>query len=125
METTMQSNVYVAIHQTVKTYVTGMQQGDGAALAKAFHPDAVLFGNAKGVATRTSLAEFIRDCSTRALSEDAPLPAFTVESIQLAGDTAVVRCTNSFDGARYRDTLNLLRQASGWVIVAKIYDYID
>lgn len=121
----MQANVYAAINQVIKSYVTGMTRGDAGALAKAFHSRAVIVGNVDGVEAFETLADFSALCVDRAIPEGEPMPPYTVESISLAGDTAVARCLNSFDGQRYRDTLNLLRGAGGWVIVAKIFEEID
>ncbi len=121
----MQSNIYAAINTVVNTYVTGMLRGDADALRRAFHPKAQIIGRVDGQEWWGDLAAFIAECESGPLPVDAAIPAYTIESIQLAGDTAVVRCVNLYQGRKYRDTLNLLRGPGGWSIVAKLFQTLE
>ncbi|MCW3781159.1 nuclear transport factor 2 family protein [Defluviimonas salinarum] len=109
------------IRRTVATYVEGMARGDRAALARAFHPKAASIGHFGGGLEWDGVEKFIASCEAEAIPADAPVPPHEIESIVVAGDTAVVRVVNVWAGLDFRDTLNLLYHEGRWQIVAKVF----
>ena len=112
---------YEAIAAVVANYVTGMARGDAGILRQAFHPKARSIGHFDGALEWQALDEFIAACDAEAIEEDAAVPPHEIESIAVAGDTAVVRVVNVWAGIDFRDTLTLLNHDGRWQIVAKVF----
>ena len=112
---------YEAIAAVVADYVAGMARGDAPLLRRAFHPNAASIGHFDGGLEWESVEEFIAACKTEAIAADAAVPAHEIESIAVAGDTAVVRVVNVWAGLDFRDTLTLLRHEGRWQIVSKVF----
>lgn len=102
-------------------YVEGMARGDDAALRRAFHPDANSIGHFDGGLEWSGLDAFIAACAAEAIPAAAPVPPWTVESVSVAGDTAVVGVVNVWAGLSFRDTLTLLHHDGRWQIVGKLF----
>jgi hypothetical protein len=113
------------IARTVATYVEGMARGDAAALRQAFHPRAASIGHFEGDLEWASVEEFIAACEAEAIAADMQVPPHEIESISVAGDTAVVRVTNVWAGEDFRDTLTLLRHEGRWQIVSKVFQHLE
>ena len=117
-------NEFSAIAKTVEAYATGMARGEAKLLAEAFHPQASSIGHYGGVLEWMGIADFAASCRDAAVPEGDPVPPWEIESIALAGDTAVVRVVNQWAGERFRDTLTLLRHEGRWRIVAKVFFHL-
>lgn len=111
---------FVAIADTVQTYVEGMVQADEKKLRAAFHPKASIIGYFGGEFAWESLDEFIEAVKSVVDTPD-PNPEWTLQSVDIVGDTAVARAETSVAGMSFTDTLSLLRLEGNWVIVAKTY----
>ncbi|MFD0978605.1 nuclear transport factor 2 family protein [Tropicimonas aquimaris] len=114
-------DVLEEIGQVVGLYVAGMARGDAEALGRAFHPRASSIGHFEGDLEWASVDEFVAACVAEAIPADAPLPPHEIESISVAGDTAIVRVVNVWANLDFRDTLTLLRHDGRWQIVAKAF----
>ena len=112
------------IVETVATYVQGMARGDALALQRAFHPRAASIGYFEGALEWAGIEEFIQACQDEAIAEDAQVPPHEIESIAVAGDTAMVRVTNVWAGLKFRDSLTLLRHDGRWQIVSKAFVHL-
>ena len=118
----MQGNQpFASISETVKTYVEGMARGDATALLRAFHPGVASIGHFDGGLEWMNIEEFVAACQSEAIPEGAAIPAWKIESIDIAGDTAIVRVVNCMAGLRFRDSLSLLMHEGRWQIVAKVF----
>jgi hypothetical protein len=116
---------YEAIAAVVEDYVTGMARGDGTLLRRAFHPKASSIGHFDGDLEWASVEEFIADCETEAIGAEAPVPPYKIESIAIAGDTAIVRVHDVWAGHNFRDTLTLLLHEGRWQIVSKVFLHLN
>ncbi len=116
---------YEAIAAVVADYVTGMARGDGALLRGAFHTKAASIGHFDGGLEWASVEEFIATCEIEAIDADAPVPPYEIESIAIAGDTAIVRVHDVWAGLNFRDTLSLLKQEGRWQIVSKVFLHLS
>ena len=115
---------YAQIAETVRIYVEGMARGDEGALRRAFHARAASIGHFDGALEWATLDEFIAACEAEAIAPNAELPPFEIESISVAGDTAMVRVTNVWAGLDFRDSLTLLHHEGRWQIVAKVFMHL-
>jgi hypothetical protein len=111
---------FVAIAETVQTYVEGMGGADEKKLRTAFHPKASIIGYLGGEFAWDSLDEFIEAVKSVVDTPD-PNPEWTLQSVDIVGDTAVARAETAVAGMSFTDTLSLLRIDGNWVIVAKTY----
>lgn len=112
---------YEAIATVVADYVTGMARGDGALLRSAFHPKAASIGHFDGELEWANVEEFIAACEAEAITAAAPVPPHEIESIAIAGDTAIVRVHDVWAGFNFRDTLTMLQHEGRWQIVSKVF----
>lgn len=111
---------FVAIAETVQTYVEGMVQADEKKLQTAFHPKASIVGYLGGEFVWDSLDEFIEAVKSVVEKPDTK-PQWTLHSVDIVGDTAVARAETAVAGMTFTDTLSLLRVEGDWVVVAKTY----
>jgi hypothetical protein len=111
---------FVAIAETIQTYVEGMCGADETKLRAAFHPKASIIGYLEGAFEWDSLDEFIEAVKSVVDTPD-PTPEWTLQSVDIVGDTAVARAETAVAGMTFTDTLSLLRVEGTWVIVAKTY----
>jgi hypothetical protein len=111
---------FVAIAETVQTYVEGMCGADETKLRAAFHSRASVIGYLDGEFEWDSLDDFIEAVKSVVDTPD-PNPQWTLLSLDIVGDTAVARATTAVAGMSFTDTLSLMRIDGAWVIVAKTY----
>lgn len=109
------------IRAVVTDYLEGMIYGDAAQLARAFHPKAVAFGRYRG-----QLEWDMRDQFIPSWTALGPLPRGTpyaaeVLSVDVTGDVAVVKLTDTCFGDDYTDFLMLIRDMGRWQIMAKSF----
>jgi len=114
-------DAFAEIARTIATYAEGMARGDAEALRRAFHPKACCIGHFDGGLEWASLDEFISACEAEAIPASAAVPPNGIESVSVAGDTAVARVVNVWAGLDFRDTLTLLRHDGRWQIVSKVF----
>jgi hypothetical protein len=112
------------ISATVEDYVVGMARGDAERLVRAFHPRASEIGHFDGELLWNGMPEFIALCEAEAIAETDPVPAWQIDAISVAGDTAVVQVTNYWAGEKFTDSLTLLRHEGRWQIVAKVFLHV-
>ena len=113
------------VQSVVARYVEGMARGDADMLAGAMHSRVSVIGHFDGALEWSSLAEFTAACEDEAISVDAPVPPFEIETLDIDGDCALVRVTNVWAGIRFRDWLTLLHLDGRWLIVGKLFRVID
>ncbi|MFH1138666.1 MAG: nuclear transport factor 2 family protein [Pseudomonadota bacterium] len=112
------------ITAAVDHYFQGLYHHDLARLKKAFHPQAQVIGRFKGRLFFSSLDGFLQ------LLEKTPAPVATgekfdmsLEAVDLAGDAAVAKVRDLYQGLRFTDYLSLVKTKDEWVIVNKTYHH--
>lgn len=118
----MNTNDINAITATVRDYVEGMVFNDDAKLRRAFDAKASIIGHFVGGKFEwLSLDQFIAAVKGPGPAPAGSEPVWDVVTLDITGDTAVVKITDEFAGLRFTDTLSLLKREGNWQIVNKIY----
>jgi hypothetical protein len=108
-----------SVTQLVNSYVLAMTRGDRDALEKIFFDAASEVGHYQGELLWNSRDAFIRMCEAEA---DASLDVdWTIRSLSIHGDIAVVHVQNDWAGMSFDDILTLLLHEGAWRIVSKTY----
>lgn len=112
---------HAAIRVAVDHYFKGHATGDGSHFAKVFHPDAKLFwiGPDGSVMQRTA-ADYIKGASGRPAADEA-LRKRRIVSIDVTGNTAIVKVELDYPTARFIDYFSMVEQKGEWWIVNKTY----
>jgi len=108
-----------AVTEVVRAYYDGMMEGDGAKLARAFHPRACIVGNEQGELYWATLDEFAADCK-QAVAQAGPYE-WRIDGLSFEGDTALVRLGGQYAGVWYSDELSIIRIDGAWRIVHKTF----
>lgn len=113
-----------AIEATVRTYLDGLYEGDGAKIAAAFHPVSHLYSVAKdGTVADLPRAQWLEAMATRQKpSEMGFQREDRIVAIDMAGeDAACVKVNCAIPPRYFTDYLLLLKTGEGWKIVAKSF----
>lgn len=120
---TRQSALFL-ITDVVATYTQAMHEGDGRALATVFHPNAQIVGRFDGVLEWDGLEAFIAACEGAAGTSRDKLPPYEIHSLDVSGDTAVVRVAIVWGGLDFFDTLSLVRHEGRWLIATRMFTHL-
>lgn len=117
---TVPTQDYADAVATVTKYVEGLRVGNVAALAEAFHKDAVMYGFTNGELLGgpiKNLYDFVETNGT------APDIKTRIDVLAITPTTAVVRVDMEKDaiGADYTDFHTLIKLDGAWRIIAKTY----
>jgi hypothetical protein len=110
-----------AVEAIVHLYVEGMAFANGAALKKAFHPQAAIIGNYQGAVEWMSREEFIAAVLSETPASPGSQPMMDIAAVDIDGDAASVKVVDEFAGMRFSDYLSLLKIDGRWAIVNKLY----
>ncbi len=104
-----------------RDYLDGMMYADEAKLRRAFHPKCLIVGHFRGRLEYDPLDAFIDACK-----KEGSIPAGTpyyaeIVSIDVTGDTAVVKLIDDYLGIRFTDYLTMVKTEGRWVIVNKAF----
>ena len=104
-----------------RDYFDGMMYADEAKLRRAFHPKCLIVGHFRGRLEYDPLDDFIAACKKEgSIPPGAPYYAEIV-SIDVTGDTAVVKVVDEYLGSKFTDYLTMLKTDGSWVIVNKVF----
>lgn len=120
------SNETSKITEIVLEYYDGMALADEDKLRHAFHPDSFIIGNFGGNLEWSSLEAFIDDVKNTApehTSREDKDYHIDINSVDVAGDTAVAKVTNNYFGLWFTDYLSLLKLEGRWVIINKLFHH--
>lgn len=110
---------FVAIRKVMECYVKGGVEGKSEIMKKAFHADAIMYGQHDGKLSGgpiQNLYDFV-DNSPAAKDMKAEITAIAVhETIA----TARVESQN-WNGARYSDMFLLVKDGNDWKILTKVF----
>jgi hypothetical protein len=111
----------MALRAVTRDYLDGMMYADEAKLRRAFHPKCLVVGHFRGRLEYDPLDAFIESVKNEgALPVGTPYFAEIV-SIDIAGDTAVVKLIDDYLGIRFTDYLTMIMTEGRWVIVNKAF----
>jgi hypothetical protein len=110
-----------ALRAVGRDYLDGMMYADEAKLRRAFHPKCLIVGHFRDRLEYDPLDAFID-----AVKAEGAVPAGTpyfaeIVSIDIAGDTAVVKVIDDYLGSRFTDYLTMVKTEGRWVIVNKAF----
>ena len=108
-----------AVRAAVMSYFEGIREASAPKLAEAFHPEAFLVGLGQdGSLLRLSFAEW-----TARMTQPVPTDLRgVIESVDIAGDAAMVKTVLLRPRVKYVDYLSLLRVDGEWRIVNKVWN---
>ncbi|MGQ0566735.1 MAG: nuclear transport factor 2 family protein [Gemmobacter sp.] len=110
-----------AVRAVVVDYLEGMIWGQTDRIERAFHPRAIQVGHFAGDYEFLSRQEFV-DWLKAEPSEPVGSPYVAeVLSIEVTGDVAVVRISDTCFGTEFTDYLVMVRHDGQWQIVTKAY----
>jgi hypothetical protein len=112
---------FATLLAVARDYLDGMMYADEAKLRRAFHPKCLIVGHFRGRLEYDPLEAFIDACK-----KEGSIPAGTsyfaeIVSIDVAGDTAVVKLIDDYLGIRFTDYLTMVKTKGRWVIVNKAF----
>lgn len=121
---TVPTQDYADAVATVTKYVEGLRVGNVAALAEAFHKDAVMYGFTNGELLGgpiKNLYDFVETNGT------APDIKTRIDVLAITPTTAVVRVDMEKDaiGADYTDFHTLIKLDGTWKVIAKVYHQFE
>ena len=102
-------------------YVEGMVEGDERKLRRAFHPRASSIGHFDGGTEWDDLDAFVAGCKANAAPPENGAADWRLLSLEVTGDTAVMKLEDTYLGLRFTDTLTLMLHDGRWQIVAKVF----
>lgn len=109
------------IRAVVGLYLDGMIRGQADKLRQAFHPKATATGHYQGTYPNDPPEVFIADwLALEPLPPETPYAA-DLTLIDLTGDVAVAKVTNTCFGDDYTDYLTLIRHDGAWQITHKAW----
>ncbi len=110
-----------AVRAVAVEYLEGMIWGQTERIEMAFHPRAIQVGHFGQTYEFFSRQEFI-DWLRAEKTEPAGTP-YTADiiSIEITGDVAIVRLTNTCFGTDFTDYLVMVKHDGAWQIVTKAY----
>lgn len=110
----------LAVLETLKAYLTVTDARNAAAIARSFHPTALLTSVSRQGALRSLTQDFWWE-RVSGIPGDSPPRSSTVLIIDVSGHAAIARIdiANGADGTTSTDYFNLQKVAAGWRIVNK------
>jgi hypothetical protein len=116
---------HAAIVELLDRYVGALHRGDVDGLRAAFHPRAIYATPSGGSLLHLGLDEYLEVVAKRASPQSrGDSPAYTIDSLQLAGDDAALATLRSeMMGRRFIDFLSLVQTDGQWRIIAKVFHF--
>lgn len=111
---------YSALEAVARDYLDGMFYADEAKLRRAFHPKCIMIGHYNGRFEESTVDDFVAEVRGARLKDGAPYTS-TIASIDLTGDVAVVKVTDTWANARFTDYLTMAKDQGTWRIINKAF----
>jgi len=112
--------VDAAVRAPLEAYLRGHATGVEAEFRAAFHPDAELWGTRGGTLIRMTGEEYVGRASGTPAADEAQRRRW-IESIDVAGDTAVAKIILDYPTVRFTDWMTLMKIDGRWLIVNKAF----
>lgn len=111
------------VRAVVEDYLHGLKFNDVPSFQRAFWPDAkLLFLNRDQSLGQLSQADWYKGFAASAGKEEQG--DLKITSVDITGDIASVKVTETYPKSIYVDYLNMLRVKGKWMIVNKVYTEI-
>ncbi|HEV7229054.1 nuclear transport factor 2 family protein [Brevundimonas sp.] len=108
------------VRAPLEAYLRGHATGSQDQFRAAFHPDAELWGTRGGTLIRMTGEEYVGRASGSPAADEAQRRRW-IESIDVAGDTAVAKIVLDYPTVRFTDWMTLMRVDGRWLIVNKAF----
>ena len=115
-----QNSEEAAIRETIDQYFQGHATGNGEHFRKAFHTDAKLFFIRDGKLTQWTSEEYISRASGKPAADEARRKR-TIDSIDIAGNAAMVKVTLDYPAVIFTDYMSMLKIDGQWKIINKTF----
>jgi hypothetical protein len=115
-----QNSEEAAVRVPIENYFKGHATGDGQYFRKAFHPEAKLFFIRDGKFTTITSEEYISRASGKPPADEAQRKR-SIESVNIAGNAAVVVVKLDYPTVKFIDYMSLLKVDGEWKIVNKTF----
>ncbi|KQV84265.1 nuclear transport factor 2 family protein [Rhizobium sp. Root1220] len=110
-----------AVEAVVHLYIEGMTFANEAALRKAFHPQCAVIGHYENAVEWLTRDEFIAAIVSEGAAAPGTQPHLDIQMLDIIGDAATVKVSDSFAGMRFTDYLSMLKIQGRWTIVNKLF----
>jgi len=113
------------IKTVISDYFNGIYTGNITQLEGVFHSETLLFGDINGTPYFKTSTEYINGVKSRKSPKDLG-EDFKMEilSIEIVGNTAIVKAQLPMLGYNYFDFLSLTKINNDWKIVNKIFTHV-
>ena len=111
------------IRRTIQTYFDCMYESSAEKTRTAFHPEARITGYLEDGLHQMTVDEFAGFVASQQPSpKEQGAPArIDIESLDIAGQTAVARVRDDYLGMTFLDTLSLISVDGAWQIYTKLF----
>lgn len=111
------------IRRTIQTYFDCMYESSAEKTHEAFHPNARITGYLEDGLHQMTVDEFAGFVASQqpSASEQGVPPRLDIESLDVAGQTAVARVRDDYLGMTFMDTLSLISVDGKWQIYNKLF----
>jgi hypothetical protein len=115
-----QNSEEAAVRVPIENYFKGHATGEGEFFRKAFHPEAKLFFIREGKFTTITSEEYISRASGKPPADESQRKR-SIESVNIAGNAAVVVVKLDYPTVKFIDYMSLLKVDGEWKIVNKTF----
>ena len=111
------------IENTAQTYFDSMYESSAEKAHAAFHPNAKITGYMRGDLLELTVVQFADFVGSKEPSpkDSGETARFEILSVEIAGDTAVARVRDDYDGLTFLDTLSMIKVDGDWRIYNKLF----
>ena len=111
------------IENTIQTYFDSAYESSAEKVHAAFHPNGRITGYVEDNLREISLQDYAKLIGSLLPSpkDKGETLRADILSIEIAGNTAVARVRDDFQGKTYLDTLSLIKDGGTWVIYNKLF----
>lgn len=112
------------IRSVIEDYVTGFSRADKPLLMQVLHDRFICAGFLNGDLQWDSAEEFADFCVEAAPDRDGPISDWEIETLAVAGPTAVAVVHDRWGERKFRDNLTLINDGAGWRILFKTFHIV-
>jgi hypothetical protein len=111
---------YGALQVVARDYLDGMFYADEAKLRAAFHPKCISYGHYNGRFEEGTVDDFVTEVKGQPLAPGSTYES-TIASVEITGDIAIVKVTDTWAGSRFTDYLTMAKDDGVWRIINKAF----